>query len=511
MEQLQEYTDQQRYAVYNVLTKACQHLFSKGKLQTDKMKNALAEFAPLVNEDPLFLAHLTAWAVSERNQSRDLELVAMYLNAISDADGTPFVVGGAVKKPNLRQVTWAHLSSLNPKEFFRLVYLRKLKWAVNGGSETQHFPTSLRTAAKTYLGTLPIKTLEKHVKAGFTRHLISAFRLLRLQPTAAQAQALKWVQQEKRGLAIQKTKSVNPFDGLSDAKIAAKIVSDKLTFRQALSWLQKEPSLPILEALLEAGTPNELLVQTSLFDTGGLLAVSALADRFYAKVARATSADRLDTVKFQTSEGVKERLAEARATSRRKQFGKLDGHLHVAIDKSGSMSEAIATAKEYVSTLVEIAGQDNFSWSLFDTSMYPLKQIPKTKEEAMAILYLQRGSGGTDCFASYRAVQSSLSPAKYFIWLTDGGHGEGTTDLSSYPKPDAGIVIKIRSHQYGYNTRLEEILRRNGIPFAAHDPDLLKSSNLVVQALQAVMKGATGVIEEIMSTDLGIRIPGVNC
>lgn len=129
----------------------------------------------------------------------------------------------------------------------------------------------------------------------------------------------------------------------------------------------------------------------------------------------------------------------------------------------------------------------------------------------MAILYLQRGSGGTDCFASYRAVQNSLDPAKYFIWFTDGGHGVGTADLSGLPKPQASIIIRVASHQYGYNTRLEEILRRNNVPFAVHEPELLKSSNLAVQALQSILKGATAIVDEIMSTDLGIRVPGINC
>lgn len=510
---LPEQTDAERLKVYRMITSAATHLYSKNKLQTDKVKVVLRDFYPLAKNDPLFVAKLAAWASSDKNESRDLQLISLYLNAVNDADGTPFVAGGSVCKPNLRLVTHSLLSSLNPKELFRLAYMKRLKWSPNGQTEAQHFPRSLKNAIRQYLELLPVPTLKAHVKHGFSRHLAQTFRLVHGQPSATQAKLLRWNQQEKRGIEVEKETAKNPFAGFSDKKIADKITDEKIPFRRALSYLEKEPSLPILEALLDVGSPNELLVQTSLFDKGGLLAVAELAERFYAKLSQANSADRLDTIKFETTEGVKEKLADARAKSRQNQFGMLDGSMYVAIDKSGSQEQTINTAKEYAATLCEIAGQNNFDWGLFDVTAYPITTKPTTKEQAMAALYLYRGNGGTDCFANYRAVMQKPpvgKPVDYFIWFTDGGHAQGSTDLSRLEKPKAAIIIKVPSQRYGYSTTLEDALRKNGIPFAVHEPSLLRSSNLVVQALKAVIKGEVSIITEIMETPFKIKIEGVS-
>jgi len=495
---LPEQTDQQRLVAYKAIIAACTHTFSKNKLQVDKMKDALRAFYPLAKTDPLFACKLAAWSASDKNESRDLKLISIYTNSLSDADGSLFTIGGTIRKPNLRQVSAALLSSLNPKELFRLAYLRKLKWSPNGQIEAQHFPNSLRTAIRQYLESLPASALKAHVKAGFSRHLISTFRLVHAQPTAQQAIILRWQQQEKRGLNVEVAAAENPFKGLSDKKIAQKIVNEKFKFRQALSLLEKEPNLTVLEALLEVGSPNELLVQTSLFDKGGLLAVPELAEKFYAKLAQAKSADRLDTIKFETTEGVKERLAESRAKSRQAQFGQLDGELWMDVDKSGSMKIAIDQAKESAATVCEIVGAENFFWGLIGSGGTVLTDKPTTKEKAMSILYLhQANDSNTDCFANLRGAMQKRN-IKYWMILTDGGHNLGSTDLSKMKKPDAAIIVKLGN----YTHDLEGHLQKNKIPFAAHDPSILKSSNLVVQSLKAILKGETAIIEEIMSTNL---------
>lgn len=177
MNHLPEQTATERLAVYRHLTKACQHLYSKGNVQTEKMAAALQEFSPLTKNDPIFLAHLTAWAASEKNQSRDLHLLALYLNALNDGDGTPFVAGGTLRKPNYRLVTQALLNTLKPHQFSRLLHFNRLKWNLNG-VDAAHFPRSLRTAMKIHLDSLSAATVKKHVAKQFRRHLIEAFMRL---------------------------------------------------------------------------------------------------------------------------------------------------------------------------------------------------------------------------------------------------------------------------------------------------------------------------------------------
>lgn len=501
MNQLPEQTATERLAVYRHLTKACQHLYSKGKMQNEKMAAALQEFSPLTKNDPVFLAHLAAWAASEKNQSRDLHLLALYLNALNDGDGTLFMVGGTLRKPNYRLVTQALLNTLKPHQFTRLLYFNKLKWNLHG-IEATHFPRCLRTAMKVYLDSLSPATVKKHVGKQFRRHLIEAFRRLRLQPRPKVAQELSWKQQGKRGITIQKDAFVNPFEGLQDEAIAALILSERMSFRRALSFLSPEPSLPIMASLLEAASPNELIIQVAMFEKSGLLAVRELAEKFYAKTKNATSIDRIDAISAPIAEHVKEGMQKARTTARQQQMGLLSGSMFLDVDKSSSMTGAIELAIKSAATLCDVVGANNFSCGVFGTNGKVFSDKPVSKEHAMKIFYgIAATDGQTDCFANYRAVMKDR-PVNYYVWITDGGHNYGSTALQGLHKPDMAMIVYVGNR----STELESKLRTNGIPYSLLPVDSLQSSNLVVQAIKTALLGETAIIEEIMNTPLPIKV-----
>lgn len=499
MNQLPEQSNQERLTVFKFIISACQHLFSKNKLQTDKMKETLKDFYPVSQNDPLFAAKLAAWGASDKNESRDLQLVSTYINGLNDGDGTPFVEGGTLLKPCYRLVSVALLGAFNPKELARFAYFRRLKWSMNGEPEATHWPRILRTGVSDYLKTLPVSVIEKHVKKGFRDHLVHCYQLARCAPSLEQAQALSWDQ--KQGGKVSKKRFVNPFKGMSDKKIAETIKSESMSFRYAVSLLPETPSLEIMESLLSVATPNELVVQTTMFEKSGLLADKDLSELFYSKVARARNVDRVDTIKATMQEEVKEKIAESRTTARRQQFGKLDGTLWLDIDISYSMHGAIEVAKECASILCDVVGADNFEWGAFNTKGTVFTEKPTSKEKAMQILYPVSVGGYTNCFANYKPVMA-VRPVKYWIWVTDGGHNYGTYDISDVPKPEVAIIVYIGSHA----TNLETMLRNNGIEPVFLKPESLKSSNLVVQAIKTAIAGEIAVIEEIMSTPLPIEV-----
>lgn len=501
MNQLPEQTATERLAVYRHLTKACQHLYSKGKLQKEKMTAALQEFSPLTKNDPIFLAHLAAWAASDKNQSRDLHLIALYLNALNDGDGTLFMAGGTLRKPNYRLVTQALLNTLKPHQFTRLLYFNRLKWSLHG-VEATHFPRCLRTAMKVYLDSLAPATVKKHVDKQFGRHLIEAFTRLHVQPRLKVAQALGWEQQSKRGITIEKEVFVNPFDGLHDEAIAALILSKRMSFRRALSFLPPEPSLQIMASLIEVASPNELIIQISMFEKSGLLSVPELADKFYAKTQRATSVDRIDTISAPIAEHVKERMQRVRTAARQEQMGLLSGSMFLDVDKSSSMSGAIELAIKSAATLCDVVGANNFSCGVFGTNGKVFTDKPVSKEHAMKIFYgIAATDGNTDCFANYRTVMKDR-PVNYYVWITDGGHNYGPTNLQGLQKPDMALIVYVGT----ISTELESKLKTNGVPYSLLPVDALESSNLVVQAIKTALLGETAIIEEIMDTPLPVKI-----
>jgi len=503
---LPEQTAETRLNVYRLLTSACTHLYSKNKLQVDKIKEALKLLYPLTQEDPYFLAHLAAWSARGSNQSRDLKLLAVYLNALSSGDGTPFIKDGTLRKPNLRLVSHALLADFDPKQLARLASFRRLKWSPNGHLDTVHFPRSLRQAMERYLSALSLETLNKHLAAGFRRHLIASYRLLQVQPLDEIAALLRYKQ---KNVPLDKIEVANPFAGLSDQEIAEKIARERMPFSRALSLLEREPSPVILAALFEVASGNQLIVQLNLFEKAGLLSAPEFAEKFYAKIKRTatTSVDRLDTVAKDIKPEIKEKLQEVRAETRQAQLGKLDGKLHLDIDKSGSMTESIALAKECAAVLCDVVGAADFSWSMFDSRAYAITDKPITKEHAHRALFGVAANGATNCLANYRMIMAkpperAFEPVKYYVWITDEEHNDGSHDISALPKPEVAIIVHVGKH---CNT-LSQILRQHGIEPVYLQPQALQESALVVQAIKTALRGQMAIIDEIMSFPLPVAV-----
>jgi hypothetical protein len=506
--ELVETTPEQRLKVYNLVSAGCQHFYSKNKPQDEKIVSALMDIYPLAKGDPIFLAHLAAWAA--KGKSKDLKRTAVYINALSDGDGTPFVVGGTERKPNLRSISWALLSGFNPKELSRLLYFRKLKWQPvdNNCADTHrqtrrqasvHFPRSFSHAIAEYLKNKPVHEIKRDVESEFTRHLINCHKQLRIAPSDTMVKLLKWKQKDGRDY---KTEFVNPFAGLTDKEIARKIETEKIPFLKALA-LVPEVSPVILSALFEVASPNQLIVRVRTYEESGLLSIPEFAERFYAKIEQGSSVDRIDRLAKSASEPVKERLQEARSRGRKIQFGHLDGRLWLDIDISMSMSNAISTAKEHAATFLDVVGGENFEWGLVGSGGRPVNEKPTSKEKAHKALFGITASDRTsDLLYNYRAVQAGPEPVDYWVSITDGGLNYGKEPITHLPKVKNFTIV----HLGDKYPNLGNFLRANGIEPHYLPPEALQESALVAQAIKNAVRGSFAVIDEIMSTPLPIRI-----
>ena len=512
---LKEYNDSKRLAVYKMLTDACSHLFSKGKLQQDKFNAAASVFADLAKNDPLFLAHFTAWSM--RQDSKDQKVLSIFFNALSDADGSPIFKGAELNKPNLRQVSHALVQRLDVPLATRVAELGSVKFSVPGLlNEARHFPTAMKTALRKFIlfRELNHEALKGIRNAGLTQRFKRLYRVVGLSPSDYAVGILKWNQKDGRRWKDHQIEeeSLPDFNNLSSNDIVEVLSKIKLSPLVALSVIPKKKiTASVASALMDNCSGNQLIALYGWFSENGFLDVKSIRDLFKGKVKEATTAvDRIDTLTRDAVAEDKDMLATVRSDHRKKKantskFGKVFMHL----DTSGSMNEAIKLAKEKASIFAECVEnpEKDFSWASFTTCMKKLpKPINFRKEGFHQALYGILAGGGTDCFACY--AEARKFGANVDVFITDEEHN--MKDFGSlvknyheknpnHPKPNAVIIVR-----FGTVNRLENGFQENGIPVVVMKPEALSESALVAQSVATAIKGEMATIEEIMETPLPV-------
>jgi hypothetical protein len=502
---LEQFTDKQRLDIYDALSRGCMHLWSKNKLQEDKMNAMLQQFAELAEHDPLFLAHFTSYAF-KKTEAKDLKVVACYVNSLSDADGNPFIAGGEFKKPNFRLISAAAFQLLDPKLAVRVLELAQSKRKVGSKTAGKHFSKHLKTAARKYLRYREnnLGILKGIQKAGLGKTLRTMYRIAEITPSAEACQVLRWKQKAGFPGANVKIEKALSFKGLSDLEVAETIRKKKLKPQVIVGMLTDKISPVVAVALLEQCSGDQAVVYTSLFEDQGLLKHKEVREAYDAKIRTAKNAlDRVERIKQELNEDTKKVLRNAKADVRKEQVGDI-GRVFVHIDISGSMQSAIEIAKNKGSIIAECVKnpEQNFHWGAFNSNGSVLPTPEKfTKDAFMAKLYSVRAGGGTNCLALFQRARQLGCDTD--VYITDGGHTDGNIPTMlrqmkaqglAYPKQV--VIIKCG----GYNTVLEDGLKSEGIPVSTIAEAQLSESALVTQAIKMATKGAVAVIDEIMGT-----------
>jgi len=424
---LNEYTDGKRLAVYNMLSAACTHLYSKGKLQEDKFIAVAKIFAELTVNDPVFMAHFTAYAANQ--DSKDLKVLAVFFNSLNDANGLPFFEGAKQCKPNYREVSYAILQDLNPHLALRVLELAHKKMGVDGVlNNSRHFSTGLKTAFKKYIAFRESnpESLRSMKQKGLSKKMKQMYRLTRTHPSVEAASILRW-KQKFGGPDI--LESLPDFSSMKSNDIANTLSELKLSPTVALSVIPQEKiTTKVAKALLEKCTGNQSIILYNWFAKNGFLDVKSINDLFKKKVSSATTAvDRIETLTKSADEEDKKEMAKVRSKVRKRtaKEAKL-GKIFLHIDSSGSMQSAIQFAMDNAATIAECVDEPNvnFGWGLFSNSGRKLA-LPKefTKEDFYKSLYGARAGGCTDCLALYKDAREM--GAEVDVYITDQGHNVG--------------------------------------------------------------------------------------
>jgi hypothetical protein len=497
--------DAERLKVYQTLVDGCQHLWSKGKLVESRLADVLDNFVYLAEQDPEFLARFTSYAMNKLD-SKDLKVVSIFANSLSDADGTPFSPGSKFKKPNYRAVSQAAIQQLDPKLVGRVVSLANRKVELGSRPKGTHFSRSLKTAIKKYLKyreTNP-KAIEGIKRSGLSKRYMNLYRNIHLSPSKEAAEILGWKQ--KDGSVTTVKKGTFDFRGLSDLEVAQKIRSEKLPPQSVLGALPDKLSPVVAAAVLEQASGDQAVILSNMFEQQGLLKNKEVKKVYGEKIKTAKNAlDRVERFQKEFDEDIQRTLKKSKSEKRKDDVGDI-GKVFLHIDVSASMNQALEVAKNCGAIIAECVKDPskNFHWGIFN-HIGQVLPTPKSfeKDAFAAALYGKRSGGGTNCVALYKTARQLGCDVDIFI--TDQGHnGEPITGLirkcesDGLGKPKAVLIVNVGRHSHQLATRFSN----SDIPVTEVTPEALTESALVSQAVRTALLGATAVIDEVMKEPL---------
>jgi len=519
MPELQTLTPEERLKTYEMLTQGCLHLWSKGKMQTEKLIETVKQFVLIGQKDPLFLAHFTAWAMNQ--DSKDLQVVSVYANSLNSGDGSRFSPDSELRKPNLRVVSQTMLQKLNPKLVHRVKEIGMLKYAISEDGfdlrEARHFPTALRTAIKKYVRYREnnLAMMKGIKKQGLAKKYINLYRLMRIRPSDDACRILRWKQKDRE---IKVDEALN-FEGMKPVEIAKKIRREKLPVLGVIGALPKiTPAIAV--ALLEQSKGDEPIILRKVFEDAGVLKDKEVKALFEEKVKQAKSMGRAEKAAKAAGDEISKSLKAIKADVRKDQFAAFDvGKLFMHIDVSGSMHDAIEIAKSSATAIAEMVNNpdENFGWGVFSREFERLN-IPKEFTEAgfAQKLFGKITGGTTNILAGY--PESRQWGANVEVFVSDGKHNIGSfvTKMDAahvaHGKPNAVVFVAIKGHELESKFKqicdaFKKAFEDDGVPCAVIMPEILKSSAGTMQAIQAAVKGKLAIVDAIMNTPLPIQHP----
>lgn len=518
--QLSVLSDDDRIISYQKILDGCHHVWTKGKLQREKLTELLSIFIRLADDDPIFLAHFTSYVVKKLD-NKDLKVLLTFINSISDADGTELIIErngkkeiSKYKKPNLRIISQAAIQELDPKLVLRIIELANIKQSLGKRYQNiaTHFSKSLKTAIRKWLKYREhnLKAIEGIRRVGYTKTMQRIYRLMHISPTTEVAEILRWKQ--KDGRQIVKKDIIN-FSNMKDINIAKKIVDDKISPIVALGALPDKISPVIAVAILNNATADQTVILKSMYEKQGLLEHDEIRRFFENKIKNVKNVDRIDSINNTINSDVKKILNKTKSDRRKEKTGDI-GKVFLHIDISSSMVDCISFAKEKGSIIAECIKnpEQNFGWGTFNTTGKILPN-PENFEanEFYSILYGIRASGMTDCLANY--IYSRSNNFDVDIFLTDQGHNGKQLksyfefcNNQGYKKPTNVVIIDFQSdtswfHPRGISGPLEAAFLDENIPVTVIQAGNI-TSELLTTTLKTAIIGKYAVIDDIMNTPL---------
>lgn len=260
------------------------------------------------------------------------------------------------------------------------------------------------------------KLLEGLVKAGFRRTVMDLARAIGYKPNSSKFfEFLRWKQSQaedgRRSIAIgQAVTAAESWEGFTEEQICETIVKTKTNFKRIVGLLPKGTGLTraIVAAAIEAGSlsDKDLIIATPTLEELGLLEVQEIRERWEKATKVAEDMRAANIASRVRSKATQEKLVEAADNAVKKAVEEVVKGLRIyfMVDISGSMTESIVRAKEYIQKFLQGFPKEQIHISVFNTSG---REIDIKHNSAAGVENAFRGitaGGGTDYGSGVRVL-----------------------------------------------------------------------------------------------------------
>ena len=390
-----------------------------------------------VKREPEFFAHLIAWDAC-KGQIRDTK-VALPIISLAGEEFPKELVDNSL----------AHLAMLRPREFlkaYRFGLDLKMKSRVK---------KTLNSLTTLYLHDLEsVQGRWDSTAVQHRRTLKELYALAHVKPSARAQRVLfkKNYPPDSVFEKIAKLKDMRPIEA------AGTILEFKIPFLVAIGALgSKIKDTDLALALIERMSPTELVTTVKAFEKLGINTVPVLRAAYDEAISRAAKSKKATLKTSKAADQVQDEGLRAKIVALQEKqiqaLGGVDGNWLVLGDKSGSMSDAIETARQVSATLAKMV-TGSVSLVFFDTAPNFIDVTGKTYDQIQKLTRFIRAYGGTSIGCGLLAAMDRKIDIDGIVVVSDAAENSTPFLVDQYKRFTAnyGKEVPVYLYRVGTNT-----------------------------------------------------------
>lgn len=302
------------------------------------------------------------------------------------------------------------------------------------------------------------------------------------------------------------------------AKAAAMIVKQKIPFTTAIG-LVDEPTPAVWVALIDAMSPQEAINHVAIFEEKGLLDNPLTKELIMKKLKKAETSKGVAALKSKTATATgrikNEEVIKQMDTIADKQIkkgGAIKVSTAICVDKSGSMTKAIAVGKN-CAAIVSGAIEAPLYVLAFDQITYPIVAKEPTMT-AWEVAFRPIIAHGRTCMSSCvdYLIRKGIV-VEQFVYITDEGETDSPTFTEKYAeykekfKVSPHVIVIHVDGGEGVTFTFTQRLKAAGIAYDVYTPKETDYYSLPGLIPLLARKTKLDLLYEVMDTVLPVRKP----
>lgn len=411
-------------------------------------------------QEPEFFAHLIAWDAI-KGQVRDAHVALPVISLGTQGFPQDFI-----------ENSLAHIALLRPRDFLR-AYRFGLDLKLKSRAKK-----ILNGLTSQYLGYLEAsKSRWDRAAVQHRRTLKELYALAHIKPSA-RAQRVLFLNNYPPNSVFEK---IAELKRMPVTEAAGTIMEFKIPFLVAVGALgarAKEPDLVL--ALIERMSATELVTNTKMLEKLGVKTVPILRAAFEEALEKASKSKRSTLKTTRAAEqiedaGLREKVVKLQERQLQN-LGGIEGSWLVLGDKSGSMSDAIETARQIAGILTKMV-KGRVSLVFFDTEPRFLDVTGKTYEQIKTLTKSVSAGGGTSIGCGLKSAMARKADIDGIAIISDAAENTAPYFINEYARltKDLGKDVPVylyrcgNSLPYGMDRDLAASFKGAGLYLAEFD------------------------------------------